>query len=283
MKNRRLKSIVLLALLFPCTISIYAQIDYDSLASVYVNNYDTIGYVFFKDEPVLEPGDPIGMYKDLSGDENHDLVLVKEWKDDITEYTHYKYQEYFKDLKVEAAEYIEHALDGQLKYANGMIAQMNAEVSEKAELTEEEALESLMYYLIEEELNYAWQDSLWEAGIKEDTGDSTATYYPNGELMWALDHYGELKWLIPSDRYTLAYRFEITALSPHSHKAYYVNANNGNILREGDLICYNGPANILSPHGTETIDCAWSGPNNGHILKTNDNGRNIHTKKTFWQ
>lgn len=277
MKRFTFKTFTVLVTFLVTSTSIYSQIDYDSLANVYIDRYDTIGYAFFNDEPALEPGDPIDMYKSFTGDEFHDLVLVKEWSDEITDYRHYKYQEYYKGLKVEAAEYIEHALDDKLEYANGKIAYFEEEVSEKEDISEEEALESLLYYLNEYELEYTWEDSLWEASIKLETGDSTATYFPEGELMWALDSYHDLQWLIPSTRYTLAYRFEITTLSPQFQKAFYVDASTGTVFREEQLVCSDGPANIIN-HGTQIIDDAWSGPNSAYILKTNDDGRNVHTK-----
>jgi hypothetical protein len=33
---------------------------------------------------------------------------------------------------------------------------------------------------------FAWEDDDWEQEIKMETSDSNATYYPQGELMWAL-------------------------------------------------------------------------------------------------
>lgn len=125
---------------------------------------------------------------------------------------------------------------------------------------------------------FAWEDDDWEQEIKMETSDSNATYYPQGELMWALENYNNLSWNIPSSKYRLAWHFDVLCLNPSFHKAYYVDALNGQVFRIEQLRCTNGPANILT-QGTQTIDTRYyGGLTNKYILHTNDNGRDIHTK-----
>ncbi len=101
--------------------------------------------------------------------------------------------------------------------------------------------------------------------------------------MWALWDYKDLGWQIPNSKYRLAWRFDILGLDPSFHKAYYVDAFTGVVIREEQLRCSDGPANILT-QGTQTIDTRWQGGlSPGHILWTNNNGRDIHTKyKSAW-
>ena len=246
--------------------------DLDSLLRQYAASYDPAGLVYFLPD-LLVPGQPYAMYQAYEEDTLHKLVLKKQWVDPNLEMTHYRYQETFRDLRVEAAEYSEHARNGYLVFANGKGAFFDADRGYQPQIGEEDALGLVVGELGEAEL--AWENSDWESDLKEDLGDPGATYYPKGELMWALLDYQNLTWQIPSSKYRLAWRFEILSLNPCFHKAYYVDAYTGAVFREEELICTDGPANLLT-QGTQTIDTRADG--NDFILHTDDNDRDIHTK-----
>jgi len=247
----------------------------DSLLRLYIASYDSAGLVYFHPN-TLVPGQPYGMYQAYQGDTLHKLVLKKQWVDPNLEMTHYRYQETFRNLRVEAAEYSEHAQNGYLVFANGKGAFFDADRGYQPQVAEEEALGLVLESIGEFEA--AWENDAWEEDLKEDLEDPDATYYPTGELMWALLDYKNLTWQIHSSKYRLAWRFEILSLSPSFHKAYYVDAYTGVVFREEQLRCNDGPANLLT-QGTQTIDTRWQGGIwSGHILWANNNGRDIHTK-----
>ena len=241
----------------------------DSLLRLYVASYDSAGLVYFHPN-TLVPGQPYAMYQ---GDTLHRLVLKKQWVDPNLEMTHYRYQETFRNLRVKAAEYSEHAQNGYLVFANGKGAFFDADRGYQPQVAEEEALGFVLETMGEFEL--AWENDAWESDLKEDLEDPNATYYPTGELMWALLDYKNLSWQIPNSKYRLAWRFEILGLSPSFHKAYYVDAYTGVVFREEQLICTDGPANLFT-QGTQTIDTRADG--NDFILHTDGNNRDIHTK-----
>ncbi|MDZ7847661.1 MAG: T9SS type A sorting domain-containing protein [Owenweeksia sp.] len=209
--------------------STQAQFDF----SPYVESFDTTGFVSFKDS-VLRPREPFDIYKNYTGDELHELILTRQSTDSTLGMDHYHYQEYFRDLKVEGAEYSEHAKDGYLVYANGKLTKFHPLTNIIPGITEPEALAILLAHF-QDDMYFAWEDSSWEQQIKTDTKDPTATWYPDGELLWALTDYTGLIWHIPSSKYRLAWRFEIRSLQPFLNKAYYVDARTGDIFMEAEL------------------------------------------------
>lgn len=247
----------------------------DSLFSEYVADYDSAGFVYFKPN-TLTPGQPYSLYRSYTGDTLHELTLIRQWEDSLLGMQHYRYQETYRDLPVEAAEYTEHATDGYLVFANGKVAQFDGDRGYEATYDNEDALAVVIDSM--PDYDFAWLDSDWEQDLKDDLGDSNATYYPEGELMYALENYHNLTCYIPSTKYRLAWRFDILCLNPSFHKAYYIDATTGEVFREDQLTRTNGPADILT-QGTKTIDTRWKGGlTSKHILWANDNNRDVHTK-----
>ena len=254
----------------------------DSLIALYVAEYDSAGLVYFKPNTVM-PGQLYQMYQLVTGDTLHKLVLKKQWTDSMLGMQHYRYQETFRNLRVEGAEYSEHAnQDGYLVFANGKVAQFESDMTARPTYSEEAALNNLLATMPDH--YFAWMDADMEQDLKNDLGDSNATYYPDGELLWALDDYRDLGWNIPVSKYRLAWRFEILSLAPSFYKAFYVDAYTGEIFREEELIHTDGPANILT-QGTKIIDTKrtiWPFWRKRYILRANDNHRKIHTKYLQW-
>jgi len=85
----------------------------DSIMIQYVSEHDSAGFLYFK-PATLTPGQPFAMYQSFTGDSLHKLELKKQWIDSILGMEHFRYQETYRNLKVEAAEYTEHAEDGCL-------------------------------------------------------------------------------------------------------------------------------------------------------------------------
>ncbi len=253
-----------------------ASAQFDSLFQSMVSDWDSAGFIYFYPQTV-QPGDLFSIYQQYFFEDTlNSMQLTKQWEDSLLHMQHYRYQQYYKNIEVEAAEFTEHAgRDGYLVFANGKVCEdVNKEaVPLIAEATALSRLLDSMY-----NYTFAWMDTSWENELKADLNDSTATYYPSGQLIWALDNYKDLGYLIPRSRYRLAWKFEVFCLKPFFLKDFFVDAATGHIFREDELMETDGPANILT-QGTKTIDTRWKGglfP--GHILWTNDNTRNIHTK-----
>jgi hypothetical protein len=175
---------------------------------------------------------------------------------------------FYKGIKVEGSEFTEHYIKGKVEIAHGKIAE-NLNINVIPTLVENAALDAISADI------YAWQDADWEAAIKLDANDETATYFPTGKLIIT-----PLQWnnnYTPSN-FVLAWAFTIKALSPANTTEIYINAHTGDIIKNQSIARNNGLAETLY-YGTQTIDTEWRGfPHNNHRLKTTNNGRNIHTK-----
>jgi len=230
------------------------------------------GWLYFKPNTTIAPGELFTTHRTAAGLNNHDeMVVTKTWDDEYG-YSHNRYQQYYKGIKVEGAEYSEHFKNEcRLEVAHGKIVE-NLGINANPSLGEREALEAALEEIGAE--RYAWQDLDWERSIKEDLGDRNATYYPSGELV--IGHVIGKEYT--RGNYRLAWIFEVTAISPRSVNEVYVDAHTGGILKIGPVGMNNGPA-ITLYNGTQTIDTQWRGGfHYNHRLKTNNNNRDIHTK-----
>lgn len=158
--------------------------------------------------------------------------------------------------------------------ANGKIAN---DINESLEIldTESNALDALLLEI--DSLDFAWEDSLTEAGLKLDLNNSSATYYPEGELLWALDSaLDSTGFKLPDDAYRIAYKFTIHTVNPRKIVEYYVDGNTLDIFRTRDTE-EEGWATTLN-HGSQSIDTKKKIPGTNYILKTDEASREIHTR-----
>lgn len=199
------------------------------------------------------------------------VSLIRSWTDPQLQMDHLRYQQYYDGARVEGAEFSAHGKNGFLVFANGKLAH-HFPHGMAGTLSEADALAFILAGLSGP---FAWQDSLWEAELQTDQGNPAATYYPQGELLWALDRYSELHFSIPGNRYRLAWKFTIVSLSPFSQVEYYADAFTGEVFKRTERMEFNGPATILT-QGVRTIDTHPQGF--GFNLHATDGNREIRTK-----
>jgi len=234
------------------------------------------GWLYFKPNTSIAPGELFTTHRTAAGLSNHDeMVITKTWDDEYG-YSHNRYQQHYKGIIVEGAEYSEHFKNEcRLEIAHGKIVE-GLDINIEPQWDEREALEAALEEIGAE--RYTWQSLLWERSIKEELGDRSATYYPSGELVVGHVFGKELR----RENYRLAWVFEIEAINPKSCNEVYVDAHTGEVLKVQHTAMHNGPAPTLY-NGTQTIDTEWRGGiHHNHRMKTNDNGRNIHTKYDSW-
>jgi len=257
--------------------SVYAQqATLDSLFQATVQEFNPAGWVRFLPNTV-SLGTLFTQYKPVFLPEPGDsLVLFKTWTDNQIQYNHNRYRQEYNGIPVEGAEFTEHLKNGYVVYANGKLCPDINTKYEAAKVTEIDALNT--YLELHSECTFAWEDTDWEEDLQTTTGNLSATHYPDGELVFALKKDGTIQYNLDANDYVLAWKFDVLCSSPFSHNVVYVDALSGSILKEVDQICYNGSANITG-HGPQTIDTRWQGfPHNRHILHSNDNNINVHTK-----
>lgn len=257
------------------------SVNVDSLMAIYVESYEN-GVLRIKPN-LLTPGELFTTYKSffLEG-EAHQMVLLKQWTDNVVGMDHYKYQQEYHGLRVEGAQFIEHIEpDGYTRFAKGKISELDADFPNITHSTESAALNTLLSALdFENAFDWAWEDLEWEQELKDDLGDPLATYYPlgQGELLWALENTTKLGANIDKNKYHLAWYFEVLCLDPNFHMGYYVDAITGEVFKEESLRHYDGTANTFT-YGNKTIDTKYRGfPYGNYLLEANTDGRNFETR-----
>lgn len=225
----------------------------------------------------LSVGQAFALYKTETNDVVNDMVVIGQTVDNLTGMKHVKYQQTYLDVPVEGMGCIEHFDDeGNLVFINAKLG-VDLRTTNLPSLTEAQALNSLLGQLDIE--NYAWLDSSWEDDLQNDMQDNTATYYPSGELLFALDSYTNLPLNVAANRFKLCYKFHIVTTDNVGAKDYFVNAHDGSIYKTEEYICNNGPANIVG-YGSRIIETEWRGwPWSNYRLYATDYGHNIHTKE----
>lgn len=237
-----------------------------------IEKSDPEGWLYFKPSAGLGEGDLFKLHKTATGlAANDSMHLIESTKDDQG-YTHNRYQQYYKNIKVEDAEFFEHVKNCKVELMHGKIVeQLNLSVVPA--YNEQQALNAGLSFLGASQ--YAWENTEWEQELKDDLDDASATYYPSGELVLAYPFDASMA----TANYKLAWKFEILALSPGMHKTVYVDANTGAIIKSFDMDESNGPAVTLYD-GTQTIDTRWFGGlfHGHHHLESDDAGKKINTR-----
>lgn len=237
-----------------------------------IEKSDPEGWLYFNPSSNLREGDLFKFHKNAAGlSANDSMYLVESTKDDQG-FTHNRYQQYFKSIKVEDAEFFEHSKGCFVQLMHGKIIE-NLSISTTPALSQQQALNAAKSFLGASQ--YAWENANWEQELKADMEDTTATYLPVGSLVLTYPFTSTQA----SSNYSLAWRFEILALSPRIYKVVYVNAQTGAITKSYDLGENNGPAVTLYD-GTQTIDTKWFGGlfHGHHHLESDDAGKKIRTR-----
>ena len=273
--------IYILGILFFLCSAAYGQYEqYLEMVEPYLSEPIESGFFYFNTPNNLQPGYLYQLYRQSAPDLNNNMIVTNYHKDNIIGFSHYKYQQTYMNIPIEGAGCIEHYTpDGSLSFINAKVADSIKE-SHIPRLSGKEALELLSKEINEKEVVFAWEDREWVQQMKLDNDGDVTALFPSTKLIWAIDEMKDVQMIIPGHRYKLAYEIPVTYIYPNLETiVYYVDANNGSILKHRSTLHNDGPAKIYN-YGVKTIDNQWSGGFvQKYILKTNDNGRYIHTKK----
>lgn len=176
--------------------------------------------------------------------------------------THYRYQQYYKGVKMEGCEMIVHEKEGYVTSLNGkMVHAMNK--NNKPLLSESGALQLALAQVPAEK--YEWEDPTEEQLLREKTGISDTSYYRSGTLVW--QKRGNSLPFVP-DEFRLCYHFEIYTKVPFNAVSVFVDATSGEIVNSIPLIADCSPVAVSTNwYGTKTINSTFSSPN--YLLKDN--------------
>ncbi len=242
-----------------------------------VERWDTNGFLKLKPTEIVA-GEMFTIYRNnFLEDTNKTMVLVDQGFDEILNLWYYHYKQYYLNIPVEGAYLTELEIEGFIRYASmklcpGIFGSTNPEMI----LPENIAFDSLINNFPNRTL--AWADTSWENSLKRDFNSDDATYFPHGELIWTIDNYSSLGYIIDSTRYSLCYKYELYLLEPYEHYTCYINAINGSLFKAIDPNYYNGKAETHH-YGEQTIDTKMKGFwNPKYYLIADNNGRKIETR-----
>lgn len=220
----------LLFFLFSFTLiqGIYAQVhtmvqESNSVIRGICTEVNENGWLYINENLIINPDSFFFNYYESLGLGINDSIGLKFDIIDDLGIRHAKYQQFHDGYRVESSELLLHSKDLHLTLVNGTIVEnlVNYEIN----IEESKALSNALDSIIAE--TYYWQVPDLEAEIRAETHDTSATYYPKGELIYAyLEQEG-----LWANNYVFCYYFEINVYQPHKKYGIYVDANNGNVLK----------------------------------------------------
>jgi Zn-dependent metalloprotease len=219
----------------------------------------------------LAVANPVEAMKEaLALSSNDDLISYKKENDDIG-FTHTRYQQTYKGVPVEGAQFVAHQKAGKLDCISGLFLDVNEGLSVNPVLSEAAALSKALAFV--GATKYKWENKAEIAQLREAFEDPNFNYDPKGSLVIVAkdDKMGE------GADYRLAYKFNIYAELPESRAYIFVDAKTGEIVARHELIHtadVEGTANTKYS-GTQKIMTTLSGSN--YVLRETGRGNGIST------
>ncbi|MCB2196941.1 MAG: M4 family metallopeptidase [Bacteroidetes bacterium] len=164
-------------------------------------------------------------YLDLNQEDSY--ALKRSEKDKLGQ-VHYRYQQYYRGIKVEHGRYIVHTSGEKATSLNGDYKLIPANLVTEPKLTEAQALQKALNYVNAKE--YMWENNEAFAKLTE----PSKTFYPQGEKVIVENDLSDVK--EENTQLHLAYKFNIYAADPVSRAYIYVDAITGKILMKDDII-----------------------------------------------
>lgn len=193
----------------------------------------TPNWIEFKEETTIKP---LTIFSDLK--EAFELSLDDQMKVNKTEkdnvgFSHYRYQQYYKGIKVVYGEYLVHQQgEDFVKTANGRIITGLKQTSSPS-VAERPGLNAALQFMRADK--YLWQNPEMEKELKRQEKDANATYYPKGELVYAPNTNSNKASFNAAD-YKLAWNFKIYSDDPKvTAKSIYVDAVTGRVIHYTDI------------------------------------------------
>lgn len=185
-----------------------------------------------------------------------DLRLIDRFTDEWG-YAHFKYQQTWKGIPIEAAIYSFHTRNSQLIAVNGQIILDVKQISQQSDKPTIVASSAIQKAMTESKAaKFAWQDVEMEKRIKLQKGDNSASYKPEAKLVW----YCTAESLDPSAM-RLAYKINIYSIEPIWNADYFIDAQTGALLGKDDKIHFSDAVGTAQTaySGTQSIHSDFTG------------------------
>jgi bacillolysin len=199
-----------------------------------------------------------------------DQMVRTKVETDALGFTHEKYQQYYRGVKVEHATYSVHAKEGVIESLSGNVRHGN-QLNTSPKISASTALERALVFVGAKE--YKWQIPQEEANLKKQQNNSAATYKPQGELVIVEDFKSQQS---QKANLVLAWKFDIYAHEPISRSYIYIDAQTGKMVLQ-DAIMKDVAAPFATRYsGTRTIETD-ANPGGGFRLRDMVRGGGVIT------
>ncbi len=230
----------------------------------YTNGRSLPAYVQLKAQNQAAESDRLSLLKNqLSLPASVDFDLLKTENGALGQ-THYRYQQTVQDIPVYGAVYLIHCKAGKVASMNGHLFDQPVEMNPTPTLTPDEATAIALQQV--PAITYAWE--IYSTALEQPMGT-----YPEPQLVWVPKH---LDYLAPEFR--LAYQVEVYAAEPHERKELFIDAENGLVIAEKDLIAHVDEEGVAKTElsGEQTIIADRVAPGN-YRLRESGRGSGIVT------
>ncbi|MES2733214.1 MAG: M4 family metallopeptidase, partial [Bacteroidota bacterium] len=178
----------------------------------------------------------------------HDQLRKTTASTDRSGYSHQKYQQYYKGLKVEHGVYSVHTKNAAVQSISGEFYSI-PDLSITPSLSEQYALQRALRFTGASK--YMWEVASQEKGIQSLKQDPRATYFPKAELLICQKFRHQSTG--GQAEMALAYKFDVYAQQPLSRDLIYVDAHSGEIIYKEPLIKHADGQAATRYSGTRTI------------------------------
>ena len=193
----------------------------------------------------------------LNMTKNDEYKTMRTEKDQIG-YTHEKFQQYYKGIKVEYGTYIVHSRNDVVESLSGEHKLIN-EINTTPSLSATEAIKNAKAFVNAEK--YMWEQD--------------KSYNPTSELVIVSADYGKH----PDDEYksVLAYKVDIYAVKPLSRDYIYVDAQTGEIVHTNAIIKKAAVTGSAATRYSGTKSISTDSYNGSYRLRDVTRGNGIYT------
>ncbi|OQP44820.1 hypothetical protein A4H97_10690 [Niastella yeongjuensis] len=204
-------------------------------------------------------------FKTLHNAGNDDQFVLQRTQTDNLGITHRLYQQYYKGIPVEGAQYAAHGHQDEIETVNGEFAKVKI-AGDQPGVSEKSALALAQKFVGAKK--YKWEDAQLQAHMQK---MGHAGYSPKGSLVVTRDERQAGR------PWRLSWKFTISALEPESEQLVFVDAWDGHILDAVSLLCNTnapGTAETLYSGTRNIMGDSWSGQ---FRLRETRNNVNIST------
>jgi|AntAceMinimDraft_17_1070374.scaffolds.fasta_scaffold03386_3 Zn-dependent metalloprotease len=204
-------------------------------------------WIQFRENKKINPSSVFQDYKKAFGLEKNDEMRVSRIETDKLEFTHYRYQQYYKGITIEGAEYLIHAKNGIAISGNGKIVK-NLSLNNISQISSDQAVNIAINYVNAD--IYMWESKNTELILKKNKNNPDASFYPKAKLIIV-----DKKYSCIGKNYRLAYKVDVFAQKPMSRQYIYVDALTGDVFHTINRILNTDVTGIAETkyNGTQII------------------------------